>query len=619
MWSLRFKTSRGRFDLERLRSVWSRFSRYVVPYRLALVGALVGALGVVATSILAPWPIKIIFDYILPNNNSTGVSSSLSVWIGTNRMTALACVCGAVLLIAIADALFSYLRDVLLAQTGQRVIGKIRQDLFAHLQTLSPNDFGRYHTGNLLTRLTRDIQMLRQMLVDAIIMASQSVLIITVMIAVMFWLNPTLALLGVATIPVSIWASYRIARNIRKATSKQREKESVVASVAHDVLGAMSIVQAFNREPIEQRRFARQNRSSIRAGVKTTRLEARLYRTVSLASAVGLCAILFVGVRSVLNETMSAGDLLVFVSYLRSVNKPMRKIASLTSRIAKATACGQRVAELFAIVPAIRNREGAVALSEVRGRITFEAVGFEYEPGAPALRDVSFSIEPGERVAIVGQTGAGKTTLAKLLLRFYDAQQGAVRVDGVDVRDATLESLRGHIGWVHQDTVLFGMSVAQNIALGRPDADRSLIKAVAKLVHAHEFARSLPKGYDTVLGHDGSTLSGGQRQRLALARALLRQAPILVLDEPETALDAITRETVEQAWMREENKATTLVICHRLNAMDRFDCIVVLDGGHVVGWGSHEDLLKGCRHYAALLSHQSTGPSGQVRSMEASC
>ena len=606
-------------DTNRLRAVWSRFSHYLRPYRLTLVGALCGALGVVATAILAPWPIKFIFDYILSDQEPTGPFARIFSWIGSDPMIALAWVCAAVLVIAAADALFSYFRDVLLAQTGQRVIGKIRQDLFAHLQTLSPSDFRRYHTGNLLTRLTRDIQLLREMLVNAVIMTSQSVLVIVAMITVMFWLNPTLALLGVATIPISIWASYRIGRQIRKATSKQREKESVVASVAHDVLGAMPIVQAFNREAIEQKRFARQNRSSIRAGVKTTRLEARLYRTVSLASAVGVCAILFVGVRAVLSGTMTAGDLLVFVQYLRSVNKPMRKLASLASRIAKATACGQRVAELFAIVPAIRNREGAVTLTDVQGRIDFEDVSFEYEPGAPVLSGVTISIEPGQRVAIVGETGSGKTTLAKLILRFYDTQQGAIRIDGIDVRDATLESLRSHIGWVHQDTVLFGMTIGQNIALGRPDAKRSAIRAMAKLVHAHEFTQAMPKGYDTVLGHDGDTLSGGQKQRIALARALLRKAPILILDEPAAALDAITRETVEQAWMSNDNRATTLVICHQLHAMNRFHRVLLLDKGRVVAFGAHDDLMKESDAYRNLIRHHDAATSNAVSQERAPC
>ena len=515
--------------------------------------------------------------------------------------SALAWVCGGILLIAVIDSVFSYIRDVLLAQTGQRVVGQLRQDLFAHLQTLSPPDLARHHTGGLLVRLTSDIQMLRQMLVNAVITAGENGLLIITMVAVMFWLNPTLALLGVLTIPISLGASWRISRQIRKATDKQREQESRIASVAHDVLGAMSIIQAFNRERIEEKRFARQNQRSIRAGVKATRLESKLSRIVSLASAAGVCVILYVGVRSVLNGGMTAGDLLVFVAYLRAVNKPMRKIAKLAGQVAKATSCGTRIAEIFAITPSVRDHENAQPLSAVKGRITFEKVSFAYDSDAPALSTIDLTIAAGERVAIVGHTGAGKSTLMKLLLRFYEPQSGVIRLDGVDIGDVKLRSLRRRIGWVHQDTVLFGMTVAENIALGRPDAGPDLIRAVARRVQASEFIEELPDGFDTVLGQGGFTLSGGQRQRIALARALLRNPPILLLDEPATGLDDLTRQLVEQVWMSKENKATTLVICHRLRAMERFDKIVLLTHGRVGESGTHRELMAARGDYAALF------------------
>jgi ABC-type multidrug transport system fused ATPase/permease subunit len=489
-----------------------------------------------------------------------------------------------------------------LAQTGQRVIGRIRHELFGHLQTLSPAVFERRRTGDLLMRLTGDIQMLRQMLVDALTTLGQSVLLIAAMIVVMFWLNPTLALLGMATVPLMAWTSWRISRQIRRATDEMREKESIVATIAHDVLGAMPIVQAFNREPIEQQRFSRQNRSTVRAGVRTTKLESKLYRTLSLASAVGLCAILYMGVRAVLTGNMTAGDLLVFISYLRGLNKPLRSLSKLSGQVAKATACGQRVAEIFAIPAQVRDRSDARALSDARGTIEFDRVGFSYEPGIPALTDISLRVAPGERIAIVGQTGAGKSTLIKLLLRFYDAQTGCVRIDGTDVRDLTIESLRRQIGWVHQDTILFGMTVAENIALGRADAEPELIRAVARRVQADEFIRALPNGYDAVLGQGGLTLSGGQRQRLALARALLRAPAILLLDEPATGLDALTRQLVEQAWMSPENRATTLVLCHRLHAMERFDRIVMLSGGRIAECGRHSELLTAHGLYAEMFA-----------------
>jgi ATP-binding cassette subfamily B protein len=593
------KTRRGKLDVAQTRSVWTRFARYTRAHVLALVLAFLASLGVMATQVAAPWPIKVIFDHVLSDKmKHSWIATSLSR-VAHSPAAVLGWVCGAILAIAVLDALCCYVRDVQLAQIGQRVVGKIRQDLFAHLQKLPPSEYERQKTGGLLTRLTGDITMLRQMLVDALITSVQSVLTIGVLVATMFWLNPTLALVAIATAPLTAWSSWRISRQIRRATKQQREKESEVAAIAHEVLGAMAIVQAFNREKIEHKRFSQQNRRSVRAGVKTTRLESKLYRIISLASAAALCAILYVGVRAVLAGTMTAGDLLVFISYLRGVNKPIRNVAKLTAQVAKATACGQRVAELFAIEPAVRNAPGARALGPIAGTVDFEQVGFTYEGNRPALSDLTLRVAVGERVAIVGPTGAGKSTLMKLLLRFYDPQQGRLLVDGNDLREVTTESLRRQI--------LFGMSIAENITSGRVDASEALVRDVAARVHADEFIDKLPDGYDTVLGQDGATLSGGQRQRLALARALLREPRILLLDEPAVGLDPLTRRVVEQAWLAPTNAATTLIIAHRFHDMSRFDRVVFLCDGQVRAVGPHEELLKTCRDYAALVAAGTDG------------
>ena len=372
------KTRRGRLDLDRTRVVWSRFRRYTRAQAWVLLGAFGASVFVVATQLAAPWPIKIIFDHILSRHDAMAgswLARTLDRVAGT-PLTALAWVCGAVLVIAVADGLCSYARDVLLARAGQAVTARLRHELFAHLQTLSPTELQRRHTGELLTRLTGDMQMLRQMLVDVIIILGESGLLVVATVVAMLWLNWSLALLGLCTIPLTAFASWRISRQITKATDAQRERESEIASIAQDVLGAMTVIQAYNREPLEQKRFARQNRSSLRAGLKTTRLESKLYRIVTLAGAVAMCAILFVGVRDVLSKTMTAGDLLVFVSYLRMVGKPMRRVAKVAGQVAKATSCGSRIAELLATETSIKDRLDAFELSGVRGEIAFDRVSF---------------------------------------------------------------------------------------------------------------------------------------------------------------------------------------------------------------------------------------------------
>ncbi len=594
------KTRRGKLDFGEIDVIRRRFARYLKPYWKSLVGAFVVSLGAVAMQVASPWPIKLVFDVVLSDAMAGSLVGRWFAQHAPQEGTALAIICGAILLIALTEASCAYLRDVLLARTGQNVVAKLRQSLFRHMQRLSPDVFETRRTGDLLMRLTGDIQMLRQMLVNAWITAGQNVLTIVTIVAVMFWLNPLLAVVATAMIPLIAWSSARISKRLRKVIKSQREKESFVASVAHEVLGAMTVVQAFNREKIESQRFARQNRSSIRAGLRATRLEAKLFRIVSMSSAVGLCAVLYLGVRSVIAGDMTAGDLLVFVAYVRAVNKPLRKLSKLAGQTAKATACGLRIAEILRIPPLVTDAPDAVTVERVRPLIELRDVSFVYPNGTTALENVTCRIEPGQRVAVVGKSGAGKSTLMKLLLRFYDPTAGVICVDQSDIRQFTVSSLRNQIAVVQQDTVLFGLSIAENIALGNDQADKSAIRRVARAVGAHEFIEKLPDGYDTSLSERGTTLSGGQKQRIALARALLRNAPILILDEPASGLDAEVAKLAESTWMKPKADQAVIVICHDYSHMERYDNIVVMDRGRVLDVGTHAQLRKDCQGYAAL-------------------
>lgn len=616
-------TRRGKLNISAARSVWQRFRPYLSRHYGALALAGIAALGATAAQLVTPWTIKVIFDYILADNMSGTWLGGVLDGLTTSPAGALGWVAVAIMALAVVDSVCTYSRDVLLAKTGQEIVGKLRQNLFNHLQKLGPTELDRHRTGDLLMRLTGDTLMLRQMLTGTMVTLGEAVVLMTAMVAAMFWIDAHLALVAISITPVAWWATWRISKRIRQATRQQREKESAAATVAHDVLSSMPVIQAFTRERTERDRFGRYNRSTVRAGVKTTRLEATLYRVIALTSAATLCAILYLGVRAVLDGRMTAGDLLVFLAYLRGLTRPMRRMSKVSGQMAKATACGERVAELLDMKPAVRNRRSAYALPEGPGVIEFQSVSFAYESGGrAALDDVSLRISHGERIAIVGQSGAGKSTLVKLLMRFHDPSGGRILIDGHPVCDVTLESLRQRIGWVEQQTVLFGLTVAENISLGRGDATGEMIEQAARRVEAHRFIERLPQGYETVLGQGGQTLSGGERQRLALARALLREPAILLLDEPATGLDARTRRIVTDTWMSAENRATTLVICHRFHDMHRFDRVMYLKDGRVVAIAPHEQLLRESEDYAANYGMEMTpgsdGASGPVTREEAS-
>jgi ATP-binding cassette, subfamily B, bacterial len=420
-----------------------------------------------------------------------------------------------------------------------------------------------------------------------------------------------LALLATATLPLFWFSTVRISRRIHEAARKQRRREGAMAATAAESISAIKIVQALSLESVFAEDFSSRNKKSQKEDFQATRLAARLGRTVDVLLALATAMVLWYGARLVLRSEMTPGDLLVFVTYLKRAFHPARDFAKYTARLSKAAAAGERVIELLQQTPDVRDRADAVRAPAFSGAVRFADVSFGYEPGREVLKHVHLHVAPGQYVALAGPSGIGKSTLASLVLRLYDPTEGAVMIDGRDIREYTLASLRGQISVVLQDSILFAATVAENIAYGAPQATREDVEAAARLANAHEFIEALPEGYETVVGERGVTFSHGQRQRIAIARAAVRRCPILILDEPTTGLDEENERSVSEALERLAHGRTTFLITHDLQSAARADLILYLEGGRILESGSHRELIEAGGRYAALYRLQSSTPSDE--------
>ncbi len=561
-----------------LGSLYALFGPHLRPHRGRMVAAWLCMLGATLAYLAQPWPLKVIFDYALLPDPARADS-----WLGRQDPALLVAGCAlAVLLIAVLRGLLGYGQAYLSASIGQRVVADIRARLFSHVQRLSHSFHDEQHSGDLLLRLTADIQLLRDMLVNAVLLITERMLVLIAVAGVMLWMDWRLGLLGLAVVPALALVSSRTSGQIKDAVRKQRRRESRTANILAETLAALPVIQAYGREDWEDARFGRQHRASLRAGLRATRLEANLNRVVEVILAAGTAAVLWLGVQRVLSGAITAGDLLVFTAYLTILYKPIRKLSTLTSRLAKAGVCGERLAAILRTEPDIRDLPDARPAPPFQGRIELREVHFGYRPGRPVLRNADCLIEPGQTVALVGPSGSGKSTVAKLVLRFYDPQSGTVRIDGRDIRDYTLASLRSQISILLQEPHLFALSIRENIAYGRLEASDREVERAARLACAHDFIETLPQGYDTVLAEGGTSLSVGQRQRIAIARAMVRDAPIVILDEPMTGLDRDSEAQVQIALERLCRGRTCLVITHDPDAAGRADRILCIEDGRLI-------------------------------------
>jgi ATP-binding cassette subfamily B protein/subfamily B ATP-binding cassette protein MsbA len=580
--------------------------RYALPYWRGWAAIVVVTLLSTFFSLLQPWPLKILVDNVLGGKTLTGLAATVVGGLPAADSTQglLAWVVIAGLVVFAIDSLADVLLTFAWIRVGQRMVYDLATDLFARIQRRSLLFHARNSVGDSMSRVTGDSWAVHT-IVDTLLFAPLHAGITTIgVLAVMLRMDAGLTLASLAVAPLMVGSSLVFGRPIREAGRTVREVESRLQSHVQRTLSGIAAVQAFGQERREEAQLRELTRRAVRAQQRSTLVGSANGLIVGLIGALGTGLIIWIAANRVLDGRLTVGELLVFLAYLGTLQTQLKTFTGIYAALQGVGASVDRVMDVLGVAPEVADRPRAVPLPVVRGQVRFEEVTFGYESGRAVLRGVSLEARPGEMVAIVGPTGAGKTTLVSLVPRFFDAWQGSILIDGRDVRDVRLRELRAQIALVPQEPFLFPLSVAENIAYGRPGASRAEVEAAARAANAHDFIEELDDGYDTVLGERGATLSGGQRQRLAIARALLRNAPILILDEPTSALDAETEAGLLEALDRLMVGRTTFVIAHRLSTIRRADRIVVLRDGEVVEAGTHAELLGRRSLYARLHALQ---------------
>ena len=562
--------------------------------------------GVIVTELAKPWPLKLILDHALLHRPLPHSLRVLQPLITDSPVPFVIAACGSIVLISLLDGVCSYFQKFITSSVGYRTVYALRRELFAHLQSLSLAFHTKASSGELLTKIAGDTNVLKDVFADSLLKFASQLLTVVGMLAILFTVDWRIGLISLATIPLLGYSLFHVYRKTKISVKTQRKQEGQVASRMGEVLSAVPLVQAFARETHEMRRFDKVTAETVKESIRVARMGAAASRSSEQITAVGTAAAVLFGSLLVLRGSMLPGALVLVVSYLNNLYKPMKNLAELSTDISKAMASAERISEVLDIEPEITDRPGAITADTLRGSIEFRGVSFGYGDGREVLRDVSFTIAAGQRLALVGASGAGKSTIISLILRLYEPQEGTIRIDGVDIRDYKLKSLRRHIGLVLQQAILFGATVRENIAYGNPDASDTEIETAAWAANADEFIQQLEDGYDTVIAERGATLSGGQRQRIAIARALIRNAPILILDEPMTGLDAESESNVREALDRLMAGKTVIMITHDLPSIADADQVLLLEDGRISAAGTHQELVVSSSRYRQLYELKAT-------------
>ena len=575
------------------------------PFRKQLWWAVLAMVLDASLTVFRPWPLKVVIDRVL-SHRPTRVPF-LGVWLDNatfSRMHILYSACAATLLIALSTGLLTYWYTRILGIVGQRFVFDLRCQLFAHMQRLSLRFHDTQRRGDLITRLTSDIQAIQDMISNGLIVLGSNAFLLIGMLILMFWLNWQFAFVALAVAPLLFWTVFRYTHRIKVAAREARVSTGLLASLAQETLASIRIVQGLAQEEQQNDRFQAQSESSLRFYLEGVGYQARVAPLVDVFAAAGLALVMWFGATHVMQGHLTTGDMVVFFAYVTNLYSPMKALSRLSYVTSKASVGAERIADIMRVRSEVTERPEAREVSQLKGEIEFRDVSFEYQSGQPVLSRINLHIAPGEKVAIVGATGAGKSTLISLVPRLYDPSSGTVSIDGGDIRNYSVQSLRAQISLVLQDSLLFSGTIRENIAFGRPGATGEEIVAAAVVANAAEFIDVLPDRYETLVAEGGTTLSGGQKQRIAIARAILRGSPILILDEPTSGLDAASERTVIDALERAARGRTTLLIAHRLTTVRLADRIIVLDKGRIAEEGPHQELLSRRGKYAHLYSLQ---------------
>lgn len=569
-------------------TLYLRILSYIKPYMHRLIFAMFCTIMAAAGNLYIPWIIKDMIDEVLADKNGTMLN-----WIAAS-----------IIAIFVVRGLFWYGQNYLMSYVGQSVIIDIRAAVFKKLQRLSVSFYDKNKTGTIMSYVTNDVNALQSAMVENTIeMITEGFILIGSVVA-MIYLDWRLTLFTVCTFPVVLWFMEFFGKKIRKTGGRIQECTADITSVLQESLASARVIKSFVREDYEVDRFDVENRANFRANMKNAQLMATLTPVVELVAAIGVTMIIWYGGNNVINGTITAGSLVAFLTYAVNISNPIKRLTRVIGNIQKALAAAQRVFMIIDMPEEIAESRDAKQLPEVSGKVEFQNVSFAYDDKGNVITDLSFSVKPGEVIAIVGPSGAGKSTIANLLPRFYDVNKGDIKIDGHSVREVTLDSLREQVGIVPQETMLFNGSVYNNILYGRLDATKEEIEAAAKAANAHDFIMQLTDGYETKLGDRGVNLSGGQRQRIAIARAILKNPRILILDEATSALDTESERVVQEALDRLMVGRTSFVIAHRLSTVKNADKILVLEKGNLVESGTHDELLALDGLYAHLYKIQ---------------